>query len=694
MFDRVGRLIVAAWDRLVAPDPGLLRTRQALRVVVTVTLTLLVLTGLDQLMAMPLPAYGIAFLVAQFGMIAVRDPEPRQQVVTILLIPVAVIAAVALASVLSPYPLWSDAGFLLIIFVAFRVRQYGPRYMAFGMIGFVGYYVSSIFHPRLTILPPTILAAVVAAVLNLLVRFVLLRPNPHAVLRRVVGDIRWRIARMLGVVAWVIAAAHPDPAASEALRRHVARLKEAVLLAEDQIGSISQAGADAAAGSPLGMRLFMLELAAEALAQLAVQVQPAPDRPAIARLAALQQVLRSSAGGVFGWLPSIWYRAIGRSREVGDRPPTPADPRIARAIQRLEAANADMPDTEDMVAAAQTDAPVSPVQPASDPSPQPWLSPVLRDAIQVTVASAAAIGLGEMVSPHRWYWGVIATFVMFTGTGPRGVTVTKALQRMVGTVAGVAIGLLLAGAVAGKTVLILALALGADFLAFQAFQTSYGVMMFWITVMLSLLYAFLGKFSISLLTLRLEETGIGIAAGIVIALLLLPSRTRDAMRQAAGTFLATLDTALQVVSGTLLLASDNGRQPLAQARALDRSLQAMRAVAGPLARGWVFATPSDILRVMRAAAACTYWVRELVLVSQREAPLSGNAARAAQDKVAAIRDELGCLRTTLISRQALPVPPEPADEEPDDPCQSMRALERVQAAVRMFGRSLARAFSD
>ncbi len=136
---------------------------------------------------------------------------------------------------------------------------------------------------------------------------------------------------------------------------------------------------------------------------------------------------------------------------------------------------------------------------------------------------------------------MIAAFVMFTGTGPRSVTVTKALQRMVGTTAGVAVGMLVAGFVAGHAVVAIALVLICDFLAFHAFQAAYGVMIFWITIMLSLLYGFLGLFSVSLLALRLEETGIGLAAGIVIALLLLPTGTRATLRQAAGDFVATLD---------------------------------------------------------------------------------------------------------------------------------------------------------
>ncbi|WP_186296241.1 hypothetical protein [Mycobacterium tilburgii] len=41
---------------------------------------------------------------------------------------------------------------------------------------------------------------------------------------------------------------------------------------------------------------------------------------------------------------------------------------------------------------------------------------ITRQAIQVAIAAALAIVTGELVSPGRWFWAVIATFVIFAGT--------------------------------------------------------------------------------------------------------------------------------------------------------------------------------------------------------------------------------------------------------------------------------------
>ena len=190
------------------------------------------------------------------------------------------IAAVALATVLVPSPIAVDLGFLFVVFVAVYVRRFGPRYTAFGMVAFIAYYIGQILHPNLSMLPFGLLAVTVATIANLLARFVLMPPRPRPTLRRVVASIRQRIARMLGDVARVLGSEKPDPAACEALRRHLARLKEAVLMAEDQIAALNPSPDQSAVGSQLGLRLFALELAAERLVQLAFELPPAPDRPA------------------------------------------------------------------------------------------------------------------------------------------------------------------------------------------------------------------------------------------------------------------------------------------------------------------------------------------------------------------------------------------------------------------------------
>ena len=76
MGRRAAILLTWTWDQFAAPDPGLLRLQFALRVLVAVALTLFPLIIIDAFVTLPLGAYGLGFLVAQFTAVAVRDPDP------------------------------------------------------------------------------------------------------------------------------------------------------------------------------------------------------------------------------------------------------------------------------------------------------------------------------------------------------------------------------------------------------------------------------------------------------------------------------------------------------------------------------------------------------------------------------------------------------------------------------------------
>jgi hypothetical protein len=95
--------------------------------------------------------------------------------------------------------------------------------------------------------------------------------------------------------------------------------------------------------------------------------------------------------------------------------------------------------------------------PAADPLTGSGLSPNTRQVIQVTIAGALAIVVGELLSPSHWYWALIATFVIYLGTSTRGQTLTKGWQLVVGTVIGVGVATLIASLVGGNVVASLAL---------------------------------------------------------------------------------------------------------------------------------------------------------------------------------------------------------------------------------------------
>jgi uncharacterized membrane protein YccC len=157
----------------------------------------------------------------------------------------------------------------------------------------------------------------------------------------------------------------------------------------------------------------------------------------------------------------------------------------------------------------------------------------------VSVAASLAI-VGELESPSRWFWAVIAAFVIFAGTNSWGETLTKGWQRLLGTMLGVPCGVLVATRFAGNKTASLAAIFVCLFCAFYFMTVTYSLMTFWITTVLSLLYGLLGEFSFGVLLLRIEETAIGAVIGVAVAILVLPTNTRTAIRNDTRAFLTSL----------------------------------------------------------------------------------------------------------------------------------------------------------
>ena len=234
-----------------------------------------------------------------------------------------------------------------------------------------------------------------------------------------------------------------------------------------------------------------------------------------------------------------------------------------------------------------------------------------RQAIQVAVAASLAIVIGELVSPSRWFWAVIAAFVIFAGTNSWGETLTKGWQRLLGTMLGVPCGVLVATLFSGNKTASLAAIFVCLFCAFYFMTVTYSLMTFWITTMLALLYGLLGEFSFGVLLLRIEETAIGAVIGVTVAILVLPTNTRTAIRDDTRAFLASLSALIEISTETMF-GRDETASPTEQARELDRNLQQFRVTAKPLVAGVAgLASRRSIRRGLRLFAACDRYGRSL-----------------------------------------------------------------------------------
>ncbi|MFI6932563.1 FUSC family protein [Streptomyces sp. NPDC050287] len=148
-----------------------------------------------------------------------------------------------------------------------------------------------------------------------------------------------------------------------------------------------------------------------------------------------------------------------------------------------------------------------------------------RQAIQATSGAGFALVVGQLVSGQRWYWAVGATWWIFVNTTSRGETLVRGFRRVLGTVIGIGLGLLMAVPLAGAPVPTAVLLAACVFGIFYTAAVSYTWMMLCVTLLAELLYGLLGVLEPGLLALRLAETGVGAVGAGLAVLLVLPIST-------------------------------------------------------------------------------------------------------------------------------------------------------------------------
>ncbi|WP_415953043.1 FUSC family protein [Streptomyces sp. KLOTTS4A1] len=169
--------------------------------------------------------------------------------------------------------------------------------------------------------------------------------------------------------------------------------------------------------------------------------------------------------------------------------------------------------------------------PAAAPAPlagHGLARPSTRQAFQATAACAFALVVGQLLSGERWYWAVGAAWWIFVNTASRGETLVRGFRRVLGTVVGIAAGLVIAVPLHGAPAPTAALVAACVFGIFYTAAPSYSWMMFFVTVMVGLLYGLLGVLHPGLLGLRVAETVVGALGAGLAVLLILPITTHRA----------------------------------------------------------------------------------------------------------------------------------------------------------------------
>ncbi|MER5438017.1 FUSC family protein [Streptomyces sp. NPDC002790] len=599
-----------------------------LRIVAAIglTLTVLALLGTD---VTHMVAGAMAAMVSTF---AIREKNLRGQAITLAWgFPVA-LAAVSLGALLHSRVVAGDLFFIALIFGAVYCRRFGDRGTALGLMGFQVYFVSLFVNATPDQLPNLAGTLAVAVACSAVARFALVPETPQRVLGRLRGAFRARLAQLVTAQTKLLDAAPEDvDDVLDDLRHHTSRLHETALMIQ---GRLEDGARDAATASLIQRRIADAEISAERLGMLLLNARsaeradtltlhlphaPAPAagkllhhedestatlrrdlgalhlmvvRPADAnRGAAVAQIRNRLLGyrdeervppGATLAVQDV-FRGIGEAaravmglRIALDGPQDESDdsPATTRSREELEAEDMSITGTVAMVGTEKE------ADEEEDDDRSGLDRPTTRAAFQVAVGSGLAIVGGEFLSSQRWYWAVLTCWVVFLNTASTGEIVIKGYRRVLGTVLGVLAGVLLAGAVGNHTWSAFALVLLCVFAAFFTAPLSYALMSFFVTAMLGLLYTLLNTYSFDVLVLRIEETALGAACGIIAAMLVLPVRTDHRTDELLATVLERLG---DVVAGAVeQLSGGPAADLLDRARDLDTALDDLRASTKPL----------------------------------------------------------------------------------------------------------------
>ncbi|GAA1456444.1 FUSC family protein [Williamsia maris] len=618
---------------LVVSDPGALRLRSASQTTLTLVLALLVLTVTTRALGQPITVAMLGSVVAMFSSFVVKDRTAHARLLTTAMITLPAIAAVTLAAVLTQYGVIADVGFVAVLFTAVYVRRFGPRGFALGMASFIAYFFSLFLRATPSQIPVLALAIALGVASSLVVRFAFQHEWAGAELSRLTKSLRASSLAVVEAVTPNPAGTVPDP---EGMRHVLERLANTALMIEDWLDRNVASAHLSVTGNDLSRRVFDAQQATEQLAFALRAFDPANWTPTVG------EVMAAVRGALRNHPTEDELRALRRTAMAADASTSGSDQttiairsaaRVVRAhiaVHRVTAHALTPPEPTThrigklpALGWTREPTPETPVGDAPDTdradAPPPdtdrrgrwsWvidalarLRPSTRAAIQVAIATSVATVLGELVSPNRWYWAVLSAFVVFTGTSTRGEILTRAGHRIVGTVAGVFAGVVLAALVGHRPPVQLALIVVCVFCAFYLVTIANGLLVFFVTVLLAMLYGLLGTFSVAVLELRIAETCVGAAVGIGAAYFILPIRTRETVREKVDSYLDTLD---EVISESIdsVLEPGSGVDLVPVSRRLDTALQELQTSAKPLGMGPTSRARRGTARLVRVLEAC------------------------------------------------------------------------------------------
>ncbi len=644
----------AAIDWLESTDPGLTRLRNAIRVFLLVGSVL----GLELVYSHTIGINQVAPMVlgASLAMVStttLTNPKTTTKIMTIGMMPLATATGLIAGGMLAGYPLFGLIGFVAITFLAVWIQHFGSRYFAHGFLAWSAYFYALLLQLASNLIPLLILSSVVAGGWVIVIALTMMRARPRLDVERTLKAFQARVRNVADAGLCVLRGDEERPESK--LFLELRRLNQAALLIDARLGTD---GAVPAGLDPRDIRgqLVDAELTANALVDAILELNDRREQLADDDLPPVRQALDQLARPWSG-SPTVRPEVNGAHdlmrvvdlaqrlhRQVSELDQLPA---------RLETASGSGNGRERrqfkpvvQLAAGRLPRSTPMAKKAAKEQSRHWIKPlarldlVTRQAIQVGIAAGLALAAGYAISSTRYYWSLLAAYVAFTHAGTSDEAAGRAVGRAVGTLIGLGGAVVVVMATADHShVAVLAILIGMA-LAFYVQPISYGVRVFFITLVVAELFDTIHIYSLELMVLRTELTAVGAAIGLVISLAVLPTNSADtnhvARRELLGSIATLLNGAAERLTG-----SGGQQDELAGARQVESNLQQMTQIMRPISRMLIFSENHDFVRQQLAwyTAAAMHAQGIAEAVSEHSVPRGHQLAQACR-QLASVAQEL------------------------------------------------------
>lgn len=457
----------------VAHDPGRIRLFNAVRAVIASLVVAVTLYHVAVRFGHPIALVVPGVLISFLWVLLTRETTLRGHVEVLLASSAAIAATVIIIPHLAALPRWFGAMYICLgMFFGTLVQDYLRRASAVTLMWFIATCVELYLNPPICAVPFQIASVVIGAAVTFVVCILLLAHSPTRVLRSALADFQWN-------AEFIRCSALDRPPQVKAYRtaklRACARLGRTIAVIDGELSARRFAQSDS---------LFH----------------------ALARAHAVCCYLTNAEAPIAIDTRSATMPGSGRTAKTRDRLSVPIAV-LDDSLSTLRAI-AGVIDVRSVANRRKTQFSVDSLA---------W-----RPAIQVVAALAIALLLADLLAPGRWYWAVVTANAVLSRS--KTGTLRRSCFRLIGTVIGLVIGLLAGWLVGGNLILTCAVMLAAVFALHFCIPENYGIGVLFATIFVGLLYVSLGFSEAQILLTRLEETGIGVLAAVVVTIAVLPAR--------------------------------------------------------------------------------------------------------------------------------------------------------------------------